>query len=121
MHLKHNDKRYHIQFLKKDYDTHNVSSHLTNNRHLLQTERVIPKTIESLFSADDSTVHGLSSETMVSNTNHESKRFNQNLFNYLSKNVFYSSFSTIIINCIKRISPDCFTQTNISSKTIINY
>jgi hypothetical protein len=76
MHLKHNEKKYHVQFLK-DYEAHNSSYHPTNNRHLLPTKRLIPRNIESLFSDENSTIQGPLSETNMSNTHHESKKFNQ--------------------------------------------
>jgi len=77
MHIKHNEKKYHIQFLK-DYDAQNSSyHHPRNNRHLLLTERIIPTNIESLFSPENSTMQEPLSETTISNTYHESKKFNQ--------------------------------------------
>ncbi len=75
MHVKHHEKKYHIQFAK-NFDVSNTSRHSTNNRHLLLTERLMPRNIESLFSADSSTVQGQSSETNTSNIHRESKKFN---------------------------------------------
>jgi hypothetical protein len=71
MHLKHNEKKYHIQFAK-DFAVTNTSHHSTNNRHLLLAERIKPKTIESLFSTETSTVQGQSLETNTFNIHRES-------------------------------------------------
>lgn len=77
MHLKHNEKKYHVQFLKK-YDQQNSSQHSTNNRHLLLTERILPTNLETLFDAESSTVQGPSSDTNTASIHRESEKFNQN-------------------------------------------
>ncbi len=77
MHLTHNEKKYHVQFLK-DYHADNTSHHPTNNRPLLLTDRLTPNNIESLLSAENSTTQGHSSKTNTSDIHRESKKFNQN-------------------------------------------
>jgi hypothetical protein len=77
MHLGHNEKKYHIQFLK-DRDAHDAFYRPPHNRRLLLTERIAPTNIESILGVETSTVHGLSSETNTSNLHRESEKFNQN-------------------------------------------
>ena len=70
MHLEHNEKKYHIKFLK-EFDE---SYRSTTNRRLLRTERLIPTNIESLLSSDASTVHGRSSDMHSSTMHRESRK-----------------------------------------------
>jgi hypothetical protein len=75
MHIKHNEKKYHIRFAK-DFALAHTSHHPTNHRHLLLTERIKPKTIESLFSTENSTVQGQSLDANTFNIHRESIREN---------------------------------------------
>jgi hypothetical protein len=72
MHIKHNEKKYHIQFAKDFTTPINTSHRSTDHRHLILTEGVKPKTIESLFSAENSTVQGQSSDVNTFNIHRES-------------------------------------------------
>ena len=73
MHLEHNEKKYHVKFLK-DYDAHDPAYRTTSNRRLPHTERLTQRNIESLFAAENSILQGHSTE---SNTHHESEKLNQ--------------------------------------------
>jgi len=74
MHISHRDKKYRIKFLK-DSNTHQSSPKSThyssaNNQKLLLMS---PKNTESLFDADFSTDHGLSTESKTLNIQRESE------------------------------------------------
>ncbi len=71
MHLEHNEKKYHVQFLKK-YQSENPS---TDHRHLLLPDRLAPRNLESLFSTENSTIQGRSSDANTSTIHRESKTF----------------------------------------------
>jgi hypothetical protein len=73
MHLEHNEKKYHVKFLK-DYDAHDPVYRSTNNRHLPLIERLTQKNIESLFATENSILQGHSTE---SNIHRESEKYNR--------------------------------------------
>lgn len=55
MHLAHNEKKYHIQFLQ-DYDRHNELYKRKPNRRMGLKEPLKPIHVESFFGSDTSTV-----------------------------------------------------------------
>lgn len=73
MHLQHNEKKYHVQFAK-DFEVSNGSRLSTHNRQGLPTERTPSKNLESLFSKENSTIQGRSSDALTSDIHRESKK-----------------------------------------------
>ncbi|UJR31648.1 hypothetical protein I4U23_019129 [Adineta vaga] len=64
IHLQHNEKKYHVQFLK-DCDAHDPVYRTTNRRCLPLTQRLTQINIESLFGAENSLSQGQSAESNV--------------------------------------------------------
>lgn len=116
MHLQHNEKKYHVQFAK-DFEVSNGSRLSTHNRQGLPTERTPSKNLESLFSKENSTIQGRSSDALTSDIHRESKK-HQWLW---SKTSFsHSSVSTFDDICVERISSKCNTKDSSWPKYFFN-
>lgn len=78
MHLKHNEKKYHVQFLKKrSKENSSHQSTIGTNRHLLLTEQILPRNIEKLFDTETSTTQEPSTDIHTATIHRESEKFNQ--------------------------------------------
>ena len=73
MHLEHNEKKYHIKFLK-DYDAHDSFYRRKDNRRVPSKKKSATKNIESLFSNENSTVQDRLSLLNASKIHRESKQ-----------------------------------------------
>ena len=104
IHLEHHEKKYHIEFLKES-DPTPEPAHLARNRHLPYKELIPSRNVESLFSAENSTVQHRSAYSQSSAVHRESKNVRSSRLTSLLLGFFRLAFPPLSLSALKEYRP----------------